>query len=102
MAKSIETTDIVQFGHSDGYSEAGKFVGTNWYKANLKKEEKEYYLLFGVQVGGDIPYFQIFSSSNNQTEKDIFLVKQYLRQRGISYDEIKSQAISQIQRNLKI
>lgn len=102
MAKPIQTTDIVQFGHSDGYSKAGKFVGTNWYNANLKIEEKNYYLLFGVQVGRDISYFQIFSSSKGQTEQDIVAVKEFFVKNGISYDDVKMQAIAQIKKKLNI
>ena len=65
-------------------------------------ENENLSILFGIQDGGEISYFQIFSSSNEQTEADIAAVKEYFKKRGISYTEVKSQAISQIQKSLKI
>ena len=104
MANNIQTTDIIQFGHSDGYSKSGKFVGTNWHKANLKIEDKKLFILFGTQDSGEISYFQIFSYSNSssQTEQNIVDVKELFKQNNISYDDVKSQAIFQIKKTLKI
>lgn len=102
MANPVETTHIFQFGHSDGYSQSGNFVGTNLYQANLNIEDKNLFILFGVQDGGDISYFEIFSSSNGQTEEDIVAVKEYFVKSNISYDDVKLQAIAQIKKKLNI